>query len=558
MPDLYAVSPGAQAHAADLNQYQTALAGTFNVKSYGAKGDGTTDDVAAIQAAIDAAGAAGGGHVYFPPGTYKLIAYTTVTYTGGGTTTYHLRVLNDRITFRGVGRSSIIQSAANVNPFHLYKTPTSTSNWEFAHSLIPTVYLMGAAAVGDSSVTLTTHGQAANFAAGDYAFIRTGEVLDTYTQQPDSELNQVVSANAGTGVVKFRWPLSKSYAQEYFIAGTAGKTSTAVTANLALFGIANVTAHTLVDIAFYDLHFDGPTSVYAIIGSGIVGFTMERCSGVMPMGPLSLNIVRHGRVSNNRFEFTGSGAATYGVGIGYGTSDMTVSDNVLTGEHTPFVHIHEGWANAAVRGNIVSSPATATSSSETAVSVRGRAYDVLIEDNIIASAAGTGVFVDPDCPGGGVILGNIIRNATTAVETQCSGWLVKDNIGNVIQALVPPLVAQSRDVLSGWLIHGTTSVALGRLPANSVVVSIIVTAWTPFNSSGTDLISVGIASDHTKWAANIDVSGGYAVIKPTVTSVGWEYAAADVVAYYVAGGSAPSAGTCCISLEYIRIPSGAN
>ena len=60
---------------------QSALAGLagvfFNVKdpTYGAKGDGATDDGAAIQAAIDAAQAAGGGIAFFPAGTYR----TTVT-----------------------------------------------------------------------------------------------------------------------------------------------------------------------------------------------------------------------------------------------------------------------------------------------------------------------------------------------------------------------------------------------------------------------------------------------------------------------------------------------
>jgi polygalacturonase len=43
---------------------------TFSVTSYGAKGDGKTDNTAAIQAALDAAGAAGGGTVTIPAGTY--------------------------------------------------------------------------------------------------------------------------------------------------------------------------------------------------------------------------------------------------------------------------------------------------------------------------------------------------------------------------------------------------------------------------------------------------------------------------------------------------------
>jgi polygalacturonase len=43
-----------------------------NVRSYGAKGDGTTPDTVAIQAAIDAASGAGGGTVVVPPGKYAI------------------------------------------------------------------------------------------------------------------------------------------------------------------------------------------------------------------------------------------------------------------------------------------------------------------------------------------------------------------------------------------------------------------------------------------------------------------------------------------------------
>lgn len=58
-----------------------AAFGVFNVKDYGAVGNGITDDTTAIQNASTAAVAAGGGLVWFPPGTYKITAQITM---GGG------------------------------------------------------------------------------------------------------------------------------------------------------------------------------------------------------------------------------------------------------------------------------------------------------------------------------------------------------------------------------------------------------------------------------------------------------------------------------------------
>lgn len=51
---------------------ESTVGGAVNVKEFGAKGDGTTDDLVAINAAITAAGAT--GTVFFPEGSYRISA----------------------------------------------------------------------------------------------------------------------------------------------------------------------------------------------------------------------------------------------------------------------------------------------------------------------------------------------------------------------------------------------------------------------------------------------------------------------------------------------------
>ena len=54
-----------------VTEKNVPLAGVFDVKKFGAKGDGKAVDSVAINKAIDAAAAAGGGTIFFPAGAYR-------------------------------------------------------------------------------------------------------------------------------------------------------------------------------------------------------------------------------------------------------------------------------------------------------------------------------------------------------------------------------------------------------------------------------------------------------------------------------------------------------
>lgn len=81
----------------------------FNVLDYGAVGDDVTDNLVAINAAITAASAAGGGVVFFPPGRYAV--YKTG---AGANQSFDLNgSAYNNITFLGCGASSVVHMVGN-------------------------------------------------------------------------------------------------------------------------------------------------------------------------------------------------------------------------------------------------------------------------------------------------------------------------------------------------------------------------------------------------------------------------------------------------------------
>ncbi|TMV52145.1 twin-arginine translocation signal domain-containing protein [Paenibacillus mesophilus] len=78
----------------------------YNVKWFGAKGDGTNDDTQAIRNAISAASAAGGGVVFFPQGTFIV--------SPGGATRIDLKSF---VHLNGTGAKSVIKVKNNPGDY---------------------------------------------------------------------------------------------------------------------------------------------------------------------------------------------------------------------------------------------------------------------------------------------------------------------------------------------------------------------------------------------------------------------------------------------------------
>lgn len=92
--------------AGGVKLYVLPGASGYNVKAFGAVGDGVADDTAEIQAAIDAAFSAGGGTVHIPTGTY-LVSSIVKNWTGAVT-----------VNIRGAGKraTKLLKKTGTTTP----------------------------------------------------------------------------------------------------------------------------------------------------------------------------------------------------------------------------------------------------------------------------------------------------------------------------------------------------------------------------------------------------------------------------------------------------------
>ena len=227
---------------------QAKSSDTLSVMDFGATGNGTSDDRPAVQAAITAACANGGGTVYFPDGTYLMNSYQSAGAASAVLGTWaNLRITCNNVALQLNAHASLIQSATGgLGPL----TGGSGGTFLFAIGYDLTTesaenathYAINPTTANQSTITTTTASQAANFVAGDDIMIW----IANGSYPCSAEMAKIVSANAGTGVITLDRPLLQSYGASPVAADVAAYQVSGITINggilsaTYLFGILQV------------------------------------------------------------------------------------------------------------------------------------------------------------------------------------------------------------------------------------------------------------------------------------------------------------------------------
>lgn len=558
----------------------------FNVRDYGAD-TSISDNRAFIQNAINAAEAAGGGTVVFPE-VYPIASVGGTIGFGSGKD-YVFDIMGDDITLEGPGGIDCRGLYAILgDEYHGFAVGTAKGIEDMlAQEAVHT--LTGVYAKGDRTITLATVGDGANYVAGDYIYIRTGQTIDnSFTTQPDCEINRVRSI--ASGVIELEWPLSKPYQQEYFVTGTVGLTNTTVTANLAAFGIVNMSSPTNWVIhrpTFRNLQMYADTSYAFITMFHPIKAIIEDCTAFLNASMVQ-GLGRGARIRRNRVDATPIGGLepvrdcqTHWVAGDTKTVDAIIENNDFTSGGNGWLHIHEGCAQVSILNNrlttLISAEQFGAATGYSCINVESRGYDIDIQGNIIrgGGAGATGIRVAGQCNGGGKIGRNDIDNmpSTSAISVGSDNWHISaDNQvhGKIVRRSLDfaqtgryeniGLMPCEAVTLPGrWLTPGVQTVTLGVIPTESLVIGVTVDVTTAFNSDGTDQIKVGYdgtATTERAFADLTDVSSASPSRKsPAVGSVSYyQTTAITAKAYYVNGGSEPTTGRALVTLTYIPAP----
>lgn len=407
------IDPQARGLAASARQ---ATIGTVSPEMFGAVGDGIADDTAAVQRWADYLNAHGGAGVARQK--YRLATKQDI---GNGVYVSLYLWGNDiSIDARGATFTGAFAGYPNnYRPIFIHGGGKLGGSILTNRCIDATAYqVSGAIVKGAQSVPLATPSDAANYAPGDVAFLRSGEMLNLgTTSEPSSELLEVFSADPATGIVTFATPIAKNYTQEYFVSGTSGITTSSVTANPAIYGLANVTSRVMRRFRWAGGKLiGGPDTLQMVSLWGI--FDGEfRAQLQYPRAGIGARDSRNIH-ADVWLEHDGTDNATYCFGPSTGCSDWDAHIR-LRSKGFNYLHIHENVTRSRFHPHL--SMQGSASANNGGIDINSRATDIEIIRPFVdtGSASQQCIYIDASCGGGGSVIDPTLVNNAPVASTSC-------------------------------------------------------------------------------------------------------------------------------------------
>ena len=418
--------------------------GVFNVKLYGAKGDGATDDTAAIQTAINAMTAApAGGLLYFPSGTYRISSFLEIQ----GLTNFEIRgtsatlmPLDSDTTTTDAGDVLRIGNCSNFTLSGLTFNGDSAARIQIAQPASLRI-----AACSDFRVAACNF----NNTVGDGLYVYAANPADSSTASHDGLIEGCAFNSAYRNAISlihgYRIAIQSNLIQN--VAGALPQCGIDIEANPADSDVANhddvIVGNSFLDCAGAGVYINEPQHPTAI---GVYSNSFADCpNGVTNEGVNS-------SIDNNTFhDYTAGTSAVAQIyfGTATGQSAQVTGNDFYSITGKPAIGVASTWtgqvlvASNRISGfsgyasaliGVASDGATITGNniqtSGTGISVAANGAD--IENNVLTGGSGEGIYT---MGFGQTIRNNSINGFVTGIESTepTSGGTALTTIdGNVI------------------------------------------------------------------------------------------------------------------------------
>lgn len=393
----------------------------INVKStvYGALGDGSTDDITAINAAIQAASA--GDSVWFPAGTY-IISTSIIPKSG-------VSLKSDYATIK-------LKNASN--------TDMVTFNGVFSNLTIEGIIFDG----NQTNQTYNNDMNGINFTAAclnvwirNCKFINiTGRCIET---NPASNVDNIHIVD--NKFIDYLYQgVNLQATSNAFISNNIFDNES-VTATDTPYGVScNVVTNVTINDNIIILSGTGSGNGFGItvrdgINTKIDNNTIDG-QDYVNIGGIScdtnIRTSDYTITNNTIFECEGTGGIEVGGDTDFGTERATINNNTLESCHKSGIILNGGIVdNVTINGNILRDCGTGSGSIATNTASGSTQTNITMANNVITDSAGIGIRINGQLADSS-ITGNVITNSTNAgLELVSTGTDPIDNLnitGNVV------------------------------------------------------------------------------------------------------------------------------